>query len=262
MKKTIIALMLAGVSATAAADSSYVTGNVQFHDSDLHGADVTSTVEIGHTFDNSFGGFTILAEIDGVQMAGIADKDVMSYKPVGKDRSFGVGEDQTVWAKYDTGLNTADKRKPYLTIGLEQSFEITDNLYAAVGYHHLSQDGETVQHRPLVKLGYNFDSGLFISNRTRAQISLDSRETIYVEEVGLVQRDIDSKTEVRLDNAIGYNFNSVQVKYNNVYLTDAELMDHEVRVTYIGADVQPYIEYRNQADDANNAIVVGASYGF
>ncbi|MCK6262626.1 porin [Vibrio sp. ZSDE26] len=216
MKKIIAlsALSLAFAS-SAFAGSSYVTGNVQFHSDDLHGSDATSTLEAGHTFDNSFGGFTVYAEIDGIQLGDLAVE----------------------------GANGP----AYLTVGGEQSFSINDNLWVAAGYQNVSVTGETIQYRPLVKIGYNFDNGIAISNRTRA----------HIDAVG------DDKTDYRMDNRIGYSVNEdLAVSYNNVYMIDAEVMDHELRATWTRNGVQPYFEYRNQADNENNAFVFGASYGF
>jgi hypothetical protein len=46
-------------------------------------------------------------------------------------------------------------------------------------------------------------------------------------------------------------------------MSDADnTMDHELRATWTRQGVQPYFEYRNQADNENNAFVFGASYGF
>ena len=70
MKKIIAlsALSLAFAS-SAFAGSSYVTGNIQIHDDGrIHGSDMTSTLEAGHTFDNSLGGFTVYSEFDGIQL--------------------------------------------------------------------------------------------------------------------------------------------------------------------------------------------------
>ncbi len=101
-----------------------------------------------------------------------------------------------------------------------------------------------------MKIGYNFDNGVAISNRTRWH--LDQTNAAGAED------------DVRTDNAISYQMQSqpVQLKYNNVYMWDAKVMDHEVRATWTKAGVQPNVEWRNQADDANNALVLGASLGF
>ncbi|USD40471.1 porin [Vibrio sp. SCSIO 43135] len=221
MKKVIAlsALSLAFAS-SAFAGSSYVTGNLQFHsDSDkMHGSDVTSTLEAGHTFDNRFGGFTVYTEFDGIQLGEIAVVD-------------GVSKQDSV----------------YTTVGGEQSFAINDNFWVAAGYQHVIYQGESLQYRPLVKIGYNFDNGIQLSNRTRA----------HIDAIG------DDKTDYRMDNRIGYTLNEdVALSYNNVYLIEAESMDHELRATWTRKGVQPYFEYRNQGDNTNNAFVFGASYGF
>ncbi|MDF5302067.1 porin, partial [Vibrio parahaemolyticus] len=92
------ALSLAFAS-SAFAGSSYVTGNVQFHDDGrIHGSDVTSTLEAGHTFDNQFGGFTVYTEFDGIQLG-----------------------------KLETENGGAGNTTPAITVGGEQSFNITDH---------------------------------------------------------------------------------------------------------------------------------------
>ncbi len=230
MKKVIAlsALSLAFAS-TAFAGSLYVTGNVQFHSDDLHGSDVTSTLEAGHTFDNQFGGLTVYTEFYGIQSFQIKTKN--------------------------QGESLQDST--YVTVGGEQSFSINENLWVAAGYQHLIHEGDTLQYRPLVKIGYNFDNGIAISNRTRAHIHEQS----------------GNDTDYRFDTRIAYSLNeNVALSYNNVYVmagdTDANDMDkdstidHELRATWTRKGVQPYFEYRNQADNENNAFVFGASYGF
>ncbi|EJG1899008.1 oligogalacturonate-specific porin KdgM family protein [Vibrio parahaemolyticus] len=222
------ALSLAFAS-SAFAGSSYVTGNVQFHDDGrIHGSDVTSTLEAGHTFDNQFGGFTVYTEFDGIQLG-----------------------------KLETENGGAGNTTPAITVGGEQSFNITDHLWVAAGYQHLFSAGENVQYRPLIKIGYNFDNGISLSNRTRAHIDAT---------------DAGADTDYRMDNRIGYVMNEdVTLSYNNVYMIEAETMDHEFRATWTRKGVQPYFELRSQAHGAenasgdslvNNAFVFGASYGF
>ena len=234
MKKSTLALIVPAMllSGAAMADSTYVTGNVQAHDSNLHGSGMTSTLEAGHTFDNSFGGLTLLTEFDGIQLGSLKANDdgVKSNSPA------------------------------YVTLGAEQSFAINENLWMAVGYHHLMANGKEVQYRPLVKIGYNFDNGISISNRTRAHI--DAADTN--------ANDMD----VRFDNRIAYTLTdaAVTLSYNNVYVLAGDAhngdsrdsaMDHELRATWNKSEgVQPYVEYRNQADNYNNAFVVGASYSW
>ncbi|MGF1702722.1 oligogalacturonate-specific porin KdgM family protein [Photobacterium makurazakiensis] len=196
--------------------SSYVTGNLQFHDNKaFHGSSVTSTLEAGHTFTNAIGGLTVYTEFDGIQIGDLEN----------------------------------DASSAYVTVGGEQAFNVTDNLWVAAGYQHLIQAGESIQYRPLVKIGYNFDNGIAISNRTRAHIDAT---------------DADNDTDYRMDNRIAYNLTDMEVglSYNNVYMIDAEVMDHELRATWNRQGVQPYVEYRNQGDNDNNAFVFGASYGF
>ncbi|MBY3772414.1 porin, partial [Vibrio parahaemolyticus] len=100
---------------------------------------------------------------------------------------------------------------PAITVGGKQSFNITDHLWVAAGYQHLFSAGENVQYRPLVKIGYNFDNGISLSNRTRAHIDAT-----------------DADADYRMDNRIGYVMNEdVTLSYNNVYMIEAETMDHE-----------------------------------
>ena len=216
-------------ASSAFAGSSYVTGNIQFHDDGrIHGSDMTSTLEAGHTFDNQFGGLTVYTEFDGIQLG-----------------------------KLETENGGAGNTTPAITVGGEQSFNITDHLWVAAGYQHLFSAGESIQYRPLVKIGYNFDNGISLSNRTRAHIDATSA---------------DAKTDYRMDNRIGYVMNEdVTLSYNNVYMIEAETMDHELRATWTRKGVQPYFEFRSQAHGAenaagdslvNNAFVFGASYGF
>ncbi|QFI36848.1 porin [Moritella marina ATCC 15381] len=237
MKKLALTLLCATIAAPAlAGGSSYVTGNVQLHDrNDFNGSDKTSTIEAGHTFET---GTTVLVEIDGIQVGETSDATKGQF------------------------ANSA-----YTTLGVEQSYSVNDKLWVAAGYHHLLHDGEVVQYRPLVKIGYNFDNGLSISNRTRMQIQANDA----------IDAGVDvTNDQVRLDNNIAYQFKDmpVNVKYNNVYyvndgVNNDNSMEHELRATWTRAGVQPYVEYRNQESSAksnpghnNNVLVVGASYGF
>lgn len=223
MKRVVLG-SVALLMAQSAFASSYVTGNVQFHDSELHGSSATSTLEAGHTFTNSLGGLTVYTEFDGIQVG---------------DIDTAVDKDGNESSRIDSA---------YITVGGEQAINLTDNLWVAAGYQHLLQQGKSLQYRPLVKIGYNFDNGIAISNRTRA----------HIDAVG------DADTDYRMDNRIGYNVPGMELglSYNNVYMIEGESMDHEVRATWTRKGVQPYFEFRNQADNANNAFVFGAAYGF
>ena len=216
-----------------AAGSSYVTGNVQMHDrADFNGSDTTSTLESGHTFDS---GTTLLVEFDGIQL----------------------------------GKTTEGGASPaYITLGVEQMFNLNDNLWVAAGYHQLLHDGKAAEYRPLVKIGYNFDNGIAISNRTRYQIQADDAYNISGADI--------TNDKIRFDNNIAYSFPDIDlnVKYNNVFYINKgdenrNSMEHELRATWTRNGVQPYIEYRNQEDSAknnyghnNNVLVMGASYAF
>ncbi|KKD61742.1 porin [Grimontia sp. AD028] len=223
MKRVVIA-SAALFMAQGAMASSYVTGNLQFHShgDKMHGSDATSTLEAGHTFNNDMGGFTLYTEFDGIQIGEVYDAD-----------------------------------SAYVTLGGEQSFNINENLWVAAGYQHLLHEGDTIQYRPLVKIGYNFDNGVQISNRTRAHIHEES----------------GNDTDWRFDTRIAYAVNSdVALSYNNVYMYAGDYdakgdakdhsMDHELRATWTRNGVQPYFEYRNQGDNTNNAFVFGASLSF
>ncbi len=221
MKKILTLSILPIVFASSAfAGSSYVTGNVQFHTDAQPNA--TSTLEAGHTFDT---GTTILTEFDGI--------------------SLGKYDDDTI-------QDAREGYSPYITLGIEQSYAFNDHLWVAIGYHHLINNGETVQERPLVKIGYNFDNGISISNRTRYHFVKDGED------------------QIRFDNRISYSATEqLALSYNNVYVRndgDADnSMDHELHATWTRLGVQPYFEYRNQGngtDNTNNAFVFGASYVF
>ncbi|WP_428772202.1 oligogalacturonate-specific porin KdgM family protein [Vibrio sp.] len=234
MKKVIaLSAVSLAFASSAMASSSYVTGNIQFHNETNPKA--TSTLEAGHTFDS---GTTLLTEFDGI---GLGEYTQNGEAVRGETSAVGV------------------------TLGVEQAFSINDNLWVAAGYHHLMRNGKAWQYRPLVKVGYNFDNGLYISNRTRLH---------YDAEDGATKNDL---VTTRFDNAIGYQFvdQPLNLKYNNVYQRNdnrANTMDHELRATWTREGVQPYFELRSQGhgaklangDDAkvNTALVFGASYGF
>lgn len=250
MKKTTLAIVCSSLLATSYAfadaetevpqepgGTTYFTGNIQSHSrEDFNGSDVTSTIEAGHTFKT---GTTILMEIDGIQLG---------------NTNYGASGEQ--------GSSAASA---YTTLGLEQAFNLTEKLWVAAGYHHLLHDGGVVQYRPLVKIGYNFDNGISISNRTRAQIQANDATP-----------QENTNDQVRLDNNIAYAFSNapVTLKYNNVYYFNDgadkdDSMEHEFRATWTRAGVQPYLEYRNQESSAkvnpgsnNNVFLIGASYAF
>ncbi|MGR5259158.1 oligogalacturonate-specific porin KdgM family protein [Vibrio astriarenae] len=247
MKKVLAVSALSLAFASSAFASSYVTGNLQFHTDDLHGSDITSTLEAGHTFTNQLGGLTVYTEIDGIQLGKLATERV--------ELPGGV-------------MTNGSSANPAWTIGGEQAFSINDNLWVAAGYQHLIIEGETFQYRPLVKIGYNFDNGISISNRTRAHIYEESSKS----------------NDYRMDNRIAYTVNEeLTLSYNNVYVfagneseeytgvfKKQDSMDHELRATWTRNGVQPYFEYRSQANGVkiegskidNHAFVFGASYGF
>lgn len=226
MKSSLLisALLLTPFAASA---TSYVTGNIQFHNNKTVTSDETSKIEAGHVFKNSIGNMTAFVEFSSIPIGGYSSEE-------------GKAND------------------PYITLGLEQSYAVTNKLWVALGYHHLLQAGETVQLRPLLKFGYNFENGFAFSNRTRFHID---------------ETDADKGMfQVRYDNKISYSFKDIPVRvhYNNVYHVNDEgdnPMDHEVRIQWTRDGVQPYFENRSQGHGVsgkkvNNALVFGASYAF
>lgn len=216
--------------------SSYITGNLQ-HNTERA---TQSTVEVGHTFSSNT---TILAEVAN---------------------------------KLENGVRSVSDT----TLGIEQSFNITENFWVAAGYHNLSLDGstsnETGQHRPLVKIGYDFDNGISLSNRTRAHYSLAGNA------------GEDHLKEIRYDTNIAYTFdNDIQIKANWIRnqrdfvdtakhgLDSNKSSDNfEFRITQNNAfnsGIAPYFEIRDEdtgsatngvSNKRNVGIVLGASYAF
>ena len=86
-------------------------------DGRIHGSKMTSTLEAGHTFDNSLGGLTA------------STLSLMVFQ----------------LGKYDEGANckiavtaTTGQANAFITVGGEQSCTTsTDNLWVAAGYQHL-----------------------------------------------------------------------------------------------------------------------------
>ncbi len=245
MKKITLALACTSILITPmvfAAGSSYITGNIQIHDrTDFNGADTTSTLETGHTFDS---GTTLLVEFDAIQLG------------------------QTTTSLNNEGITTSGASPAYITIGVEQMFNLSNKLWVAAGYHQLLHDGKATEYRPLVKIGYNFSNGISISNRTRYQIQA-------YDDIAENGQDI-TNDKIRFDNNIAYSFTdlALNIKYNNVFYinegdTKRNSMEHELRATWTRNGVQPYVEYRNQQDSVkdtyghnNNVLVMGATYAF
>ena len=221
MKKLALTLLCASIAAPAFAAGSYVTGNVIGNTEN----DTSYTLEAGHTFST---GTTLLVEVAGSLHEGVRSVT-------------------------DT------------TFGIEQMAYTNGGLWTAVGYHDVSLDGSATddegQRRPLVKIGYNFDNGLFVSNRTRFHYNVGTSEW----------------KEVRYDNAIGFNMdNGIQLKLNLVNVQNLDdnqssSYDTEWRITkndFMDTGIAPYFELRvqNMAEannaDTNYAFTFGASYGF
>ena len=227
MKKLALTLLCASIAAPAFAAGSYVTGNVKGNTE----RDTEYTLEAGHTFST---GTTLLVEVAG--------------------------------SLHDGVRSVTDT-----TFGIEQMAYTNGGLWTAVGYHNLSIDGSATndtdsgQHRPLVKIGYNFDNGVFVSNRTRFHYDIQASDW----------------AQIRYDNAVGYNMdNGIQLKLNVVYnqdITSGDTRDSyntEWRVTkndFMGTGIAPYFELRDEDmgenlagkdNDRNLAFTFGASYGF
>jgi len=237
MKKIALTLLCASIAAPAFAAGSYVTGNVKGNTE----RDTEYTLEAGHTFST---GTTLLVEVAG--------------------------------SLHDGVRSVTDT-----TFGIEQMAYTNGGLWTAVGYHNLSLDGSVSdsfdengdvvetstsgQHRPLVKSGYNFDNGVFVSNRTRFHYDINASDW----------------AQIRYDNAVGYNMeNGIQLKLNVVYnqdITSGDTRDSyntEWRVTkndFMGTGIAPYFELRDEDmgenlagkdNDRNLAFTFGASYGF
>lgn len=234
MKKIALTLLCASiVAAPAMAGGSYITGNLKANTE----RDQEYTLEAGHTFSK---GTTFLVEIAG--------------------------------SLHDGVRSVTDT-----TFGIEQMAYTNGALWTAVGYHDLSLDGSAAndsgQRRPLVKIGYNFDNGVFISNRTRFHYDVTNSDW----------------KEIRYDNALGYNMdNGIQLKLNVVYnqrgfadtdkfgqYGDESSYNTEWRITkndFMGTGIAPYFELRDEDmgvnaatgkdEDRNLAFTFGASYGF
>ncbi|MET4696750.1 oligogalacturonate-specific porin KdgM family protein [Endozoicomonas lisbonensis] len=232
MQKKLLATAILGMAVVSSASaSSYITGNLR-HNTERS---TEYTFELGHTFET---GTTVLVEVAGDQTGGVRSVT-------------------------DT------------TLGIEQMLYNNDNLWLAVGYHSLSLDGSSGdrkgtggQNRPLIKVGYNFDNGLFVSHRARAHYSTNS-------DVGHVQN--------RYDTAVGFNASDYQFKLNTIYVDQLkrnsvgrkdDAFNTEWRVTRFNiADtgIDPFFEVRHEDggkdaagknNDDNFGFVFGASYAF
>ncbi len=225
MKKVLALTALATMANSAFADSSYITGNLQFHDSETSGVKNSSTIEVGHKFDTNT---SIYMEVDAIPLS----------NPVLEDGVL-----------------------PYITFGIEQAYDITDKLWVAAGYQHVISDWKTLQYRPLLKIGYDFENNVSLSSRVRFGIQED--------------RNLDD--QVRFDNTIAYEFKDypIRLAYNNIFVMSGgesdNTMDHEFRATWTRKGIQPYVEFRSQAhsfegdygnDALNKAYVIGASLSF
>ncbi|USD59820.1 porin [Vibrio sp. SCSIO 43140] len=242
----IVGLLFASLSASAA--SSYIEGNIQFNSTYLYDSKTTAKMEAGHTFDTDTTVRFIVEDI-----------------PIGKTPYSHHNHHNNVYYGHSA-------RAPLTTLGVEQKFQMSKNFWLGAGYEHLMQLGETVQYRPLFKIGYDFDEGLSLSHRTRVEAYAKHDRWGY-------KPDID----YRFDSKVEYQLKTHPIKlhYNNVYhmsgayhpyypYTD-NAMDHEFRLTLTKFAFQPYFEYKNQGTfrtpyyprgTANSAIVVGGTYHF
>jgi hypothetical protein len=231
------------------AASSFIEGNVQFNSTYLPNSKVTGKMAAGHTFDTDT---SILFKVEHIPLGGTPYTDSPHHHD---DVYFGHSA-----------------KAPLVTLGVEQKFALSRNFWLAAGYQHLMQLGETMQYRPLFKIGFDFDEGISLSHRTRAEIYAKHNRWGY-------KPDID----YRFDNKIAYQFKThpVKIHYNNVYFMGGSYypwytgsynsMDHEFRLTLTKYAFQPYFEYKSQGNFrhpygntgvTNSAFVVGGSYHF
>ena len=162
------------------------------------------------------------------------------------------------------------------TQGIEQRlFTSADNkFWLQAGFNHVTVNGQHIetqqsttsdkvfygnsQYRPLLKAGYNFDNGAYLSGRYRYHYDAE-----------------EGHIEDRYDLMAGWNFESFSLRYNSVIHdrnTDVDsTVDHEFRVykNFANWSGRPYVDYRNQAllvggkeDKRNHALVVGLLYTF
>ncbi|MDA0109467.1 porin [Vibrio sp. La 4.2.2] len=242
-------LALAFSSSSAFAASSYIEGNIQFNSSYLYDSKTTAKMAAGHTFDTDT---TIKFKIEDIAIGATPHSD-------GHHHHHNMYYGHRV-------------RAPLVTLGVEQRFQMSDNFWLGAGYEHLMQVGETMQYRPLFKIGYDFEQGLSLSHRTRIEVYAQHDRWGYKPD-----------TDYRFDNKIAYTFQThpVKIHYNNVYhaigaygpyypYTDST-MDHEFRLTLTKYAFQPYFEYKSQGDVkvsrygygvANSAFLIGGIYNF
>lgn len=245
----LIAFTLIIASQSALCASSYIEGNVQFNSSYLYDSKTTAKMEAGHTFDTDT---TLRFKIEDIAIGSTPHSDHHHHH---NDIYYGHSA-----------------RAPLVTLGVEQKFQLSRNFWLGAGYEHLMQVGETMQYRPLFKIGYDFDEGISLSHRTRVEVYAQHDRWGY-------KPDID----YRFDNKIAYQFKTHPVKlhYNNVYhmggayypyypYTD-NAMDHEFRLTLTKYAFQPYFEYKSQGNFRapyyrrgveNSAFLIGGIYNF
>ncbi|SEF77150.1 porin [Vibrio hangzhouensis] len=245
----LIAFTLIIASQSALCASSYIEGNVQFNSSYLYDSKTTAKMEAGHTFDTDT---TLRFKIEDIAIGSTPHSDHHHHH---NDIYYGHSA-----------------RAPLVTLGVEQKFQLSRNFWLGAGYEHLMQVGETMQYRPLFKIGYDFDEGISLSHRTRVEVYAQHDRWGY-------KPDID----YRFDNKIAYQFKTHPVKlhYNNVYhmggayypyypYTDNS-MDHEFRLTLTKYAFQPYFEYKSQGSFRapyyrrgveNSAFLIGGIYNF
>ncbi|MGF1773531.1 porin [Vibrio wakamikoensis] len=247
MRHLLIALFTLSSFGTSAA-SSYIEGNLQFNSTYLYESKTTAKMEAGHTFDTDT---TVRFKIEDI--------------PIGQTPHSHHHHHDNVYYGHSA-------RAPLTTLGIEQKFQMSKNFWLGAGYEHLMQLGETMQYRPLFKIGYDFDEGVSLSHRTRVEAYAQHDRFGY-------KPDID----YRFDNKIAYQLKSHPIKlhYNNVihmggayypyYNYRDNAMDHEFRLTLTKYAFQPYFEYKSQGHfrtpyyprgTANSAFVVGGSYHF
>ncbi len=182
MRHLLIALFTLSSFGTSAA-SSYIEGNIQFNSTYLYESKTTAKMEAGHTFDTDT---TVRFKIEDI--------------PIGQTPHSRHHHHDNVYYGHSA-------RAPLTTLGIEQKFQVSKNFWLGAGYEHLMQLGETMQYRPLFKIGYDFDEGVSLSHRTRVEAYAQHDRLGYKPGI-----------DYRFDNKIAYQLKSHPIKlhYNNV----------------------------------------------
>ncbi|WP_066014699.1 hypothetical protein [Endozoicomonas atrinae] len=219
MKRFLLAALLTTAPLFSLADFSLVTGNIQFHDDpEMNGTDASMMLEFNHFLVNNIdrGRMRLFGRFDGIV----------------------VGE----------VVEGRKSNSPFVTVGLEQEYNLTDKFWVAAGYHHTMLEGELVSARPLVKAGYFFNNQLSFKHRTR----------FHIDKTGTKDDDVYTNTYLiyKLSNL------PATLQYNHAKLWEVNSTDHEFQIAWNRKGFQPYIEYRDQKDGETSAFVLGGSVKF